>query len=89
MDARGRRSLVSLTRHLADRASFLRSAQAGRLGIREAIAASHKAGASVRIKVRTHPTLLTTGTLTLATWRMEDGDPLATPARYHLTQENR
>ncbi len=58
----------------------------GRFGVREAIAAA--TGQDSR-RIGPNPSeASTTGILTQATWRTEESDPLATPARYRFTQEN-
>ena len=78
-------SLASLTdTSLTD--VILALCASGRFGVREAIAAATR---QEPCPMGQNPSdASTTGTLTLATWRTEDSDPLATPVRYHLTQEN-
>jgi hypothetical protein len=51
----------------------------GRFGVREAIAAAIRQ--APRRMGQNSSDASTTGTLTLATWRTEESDPFATPAR--------
>jgi hypothetical protein len=53
----------------------------GHFGVREAIAAATRQ--EPRPMGQNPSEASTTGTLTLATWRTENSDPLATPARHH------
>ena len=59
----------------------------GHFGVREAIAEATRQNPR-RLSANPSDTSMT-GTFTSATWHRQDRDPLATPARYRVTQGKR